>query len=84
MHNVLERLRVRDVVHKDAEISSSVKLVAQALESLLASSVPDLHDAQLVVHQDFLAAEVRSNRRLHVLSKLGPLEHLDQTSFAHT
>lgn len=58
---VLERVRVGDVKHKDAAIGASVEGDAQGLKALLTGSVPDLHCDYAVIDDDLFRDKVSAD-----------------------
>jgi len=65
----LERLGAVDVVNEDAAVCAAVERDTEGLESLLTSSIPQLHRNQPVVDHDFFCQEVGSDSRLVLVAE---------------
>ena len=80
----LKALRTSDVIHHTAAISAPIERRTQWLESLLASSVPYLQNAGLVVNYHLPVREIGSNGWFEVVRELAFLEEVDEWRFAYT
>jgi len=84
VHKGLESILLRNIIHKTAAISASIKGTRQGLEAFLACRVPDLEYHDSIIELDFLVGKVCTDRGLKVVGEPGMFELLDQRGLTHS
>ena len=84
VQDVLEGLRICDIVDNNAAICSSVECGPQGLESLLTCSVPNLQSHLAILYNHLFIAEVSTNCWLEGLIEFSMFKHLNEGGFAYS